>query len=270
MPSVTWNQKTWNREYPWGEAGEEWSKRWGGSLSQWRTCVWPRIASFLPADSLVEIAPGYGRWTQYLLPHCKSYTGVDLSEQCIYACRERFAGTDAVFVAGDGMSLPTVQDESVDLVFSFDSLVHCEDDVIAAYLRECARVLGADGVAFIHHSNLGRYRRSSDARDKFSGIAHFFPSRREALRRIGVARWDDSRGRSMTATRFAQLTTDAALACIGQEVIGWVSPLLIDCISVVARPGSRWDRPNVVVRNRNFHVAARSAAAAAHAFPQGR
>jgi hypothetical protein len=34
--------------------------------------------------------------------------------------------------------------------------------------------------------------------------------------------------------------------------------ILLDCISVVTRPQSRWDRPNRVMKNRLFRLEARS------------
>ena len=70
----------------------------------------------------------------------------------------------------------------------------------------------------------------------------------------------------MTAERFSALAGEAGLTCPGQEIIGWASPLLIDCMSTVTRPGSRWDRPPTRSRNRHFWTAALSARAAAHAF----
>jgi ubiquinone/menaquinone biosynthesis C-methylase UbiE len=272
MPTINWNEQTWDRTYPWPEDGEEWSRRWGGSLSQWRSCIWPRLAPFLPADSLLEIAPGRGRWTHYLLPNCGSYLGVDVAESCVRICQERFAGSGARFATGDGRSLPMAEDSSVDLVFSFDSLVHCEADVIDDYLGEISRILTADGVAFLHHSNLGRYHRTALARDVISAAtrpaARLLPSQRELLRRVAVGEWHNRRGRSMTAPKFAQMAADNGLACIGQEVIAWVSPLLlIDCISVVTPHRSRWERQNVVTSNRQFPAAARSAAAIARAYP---
>ena len=51
-----------------------------------------------------------------------------------------------------------VADRSVDFAFSFDSLVHADAEVLDAYAAELARTLAPDGVAFIHHSNLGAYR----------------------------------------------------------------------------------------------------------------
>src|SRR3954454_12840335 len=155
MPDVEANRLQWNESYRWPEGGDEWSKAWGGPDAQWHFTLWPRMRQFLPTGTLLEIAPGFGRWTAYLVDCCDRYVGVDLSSQGIDACRARFADVaKAEFNVNDGKSLPGVSDASVDFAFSFDSLVHVEDEVIDAYLVELTRVLRNDGVAFIHHSNL--------------------------------------------------------------------------------------------------------------------
>jgi hypothetical protein len=119
---------------------------------------------------------------------------------------------------------------------------------------------------FIHHSNLGVYHASAAVRDLFGHVFDAFSPTKAFMARIGLAGWHGCRSRSMTAARFAELARSAGLACIGQEVISWGSPLLIDCISVVTLPGSNWDRERVYARNRHFHTAARSSASCAKVF----
>ncbi|HEX6449003.1 MAG TPA: class I SAM-dependent methyltransferase [Trebonia sp.] len=267
MPSLAWNLDEWGSSYEWADAGEEWSVPWGGSEAEWQSCILPRVARFLPADSILEIAPGFGRWTERLIPSCNTYLGVDLAERCVTACAERFGNHEGVrFDVNDGRSLPMVPDGSTDLVFSFDSLVHVEDDIIGAYLKEFRRVLGKDGVAFIHHSNIGVYRAMNALRDGLAFIGNLWAPSKAVAGRVGLTPWDNQRGRSMTAERFVELSRDAGVACIGQEIINWSNPLLIDCISVVTQPGSKWERPNVRTTNRYFRTAARSSAAAARVF----
>lgn len=267
MPTVTWNKNEWDGGYDWPSSGDEWSVAWGGPHSQWITCIWPRVAEFLPASSVLEIAPGYGRWTQYLLPQSTSYAGVDLSAACVAACEKRFADqSHATFAVNDGKTLPMIGDESIDFIFSFDSLVHVEADVIGSYLREFSRVLRPDGVAFIHHSNAGIYSRSALLRDVLARATKSFWNPGDILNLAGITEWANARGRSMTAQHFAALAGEAGLPCTGQEIIGWGSPLLIDCISVVARPGSQWYRARPSVsKNRYFWAAALSARAATQA-----
>jgi len=270
MPTVSWSQRRWNDSRYWDLAadGETWSAHYGGSAAQWLTSIYPRLAPFLPARSIVEIAPGKGRWTQYLLPNCDSYLGVDVSQLCVTSCQERFANCDhARFAVNDGYSLPMVADGSADLVFSFDSLVHAEADVMARYLCEVSRILSrSSGVAFLHHSNLGIYRATAAVRDLAGAAAGLFRPTRAAMRRWGVYDWHSCRGRSETAALFARQAGSAGLTVTGQEVISWMSPLLTDCISVVTAPGSRWDREPVTARNRSFRVAARSSAAYARVY----
>src|SRR4051812_18318564 len=155
MPDVEANLRQWDSEYSWPDQGDEWSAAWGGVDAQWHSTLLPRVGTFLPAATILEIAPGFGRWTNYLLGACDRYVGVDLSPASIEACRERFAGVGhAEFHVNDGRSLDVVGDASVDFAFSFDSLVHVEEDAIAGYVDELARVLSPSGLAFIHHSNL--------------------------------------------------------------------------------------------------------------------
>src|SRR5439155_24508233 len=40
---------------------------------------------------ILEIAPGFGRWTHYLKDYCENLWIVDRSSECIEACRQRFA-----------------------------------------------------------------------------------------------------------------------------------------------------------------------------------
>lgn len=257
MPDVEANRREWDGDYAWPNGGDEWSVGWGGADAQWHSTLKPRLRRFLPAAAILEIAPGYGRWTRYLVDCCDRYVGVDLSSRAIEACRRRFADVDhAQFHVNDGSSLTGVDDASIDLAFSFDSLVHVEQDVIGAYLYELARVLTADGVAFLHHSNLAACRPV--ARPLRLAL-------RVAERALGreTAGFDHWRGATMSAQRLERLAEEAGLACIGQEVVNWLGGRLIDCISLVTVPGSRWQRPNAVVHNPYFMGEAASSARAA-------
>ena len=80
MPSIRENLHTWNIGYNWKNSGDEWSEVWGGPDMQWHGAILPRIHLFLPAKSILEIAPGFGRWTQFLKDHCESLSVLGLSE----------------------------------------------------------------------------------------------------------------------------------------------------------------------------------------------
>ena len=153
MPSIDANRNSWDKA--WGHDGDEWSQSWGSTESMWRGSIMPRIGRFLPAHSVLEIAPGRGRISEYLLPQCQQYVGVDLAAACVEACKTRFADVaHARFATTDGLTLTGVDDASVDFAFTWDSLVHADAEVLRSYLSELARVLRPGGAAFVHHSNL--------------------------------------------------------------------------------------------------------------------
>jgi SAM-dependent methyltransferase len=257
MPSVADNIRVWNTECDWRHGGDAWSWQFGGTEALWWFVLYPRIHRFLPATKILEIAPGYGRWTQFLKNHCQSMIAVDISENCIENCKNRFANDNYIeFHVNDGYSLAIVPDESIDFVFSFDSLVHAENDVMESYLIQLAKKLRPNGVGFIHHSNMGFYRKRLAILSAYRSLPAVFRKRilreehMERLLSINVGGW---RAPSMTGDLFCKYCKQAGLRCVSQELINWNNGrCLIDAISVIAKPGSRWDRENAYLENGRF------------------
>ena len=265
MGSIDENKNTWDSTYDWGAQGDEWSEPWGGVDMQWTGCLLPRVHAFVPVPTILEIAPGYGRWTQFLKEMCDRLIVVDLAEECIRACEQRFAFSDNIeYHVNDGKSLAMVPDGSVDLVFSFDSLVHAEAEVLDAYLAQIANKLTPNGVGFIHHSNVGEFKehfervkspRSPSPLDRLAHVRGLWRVKRMFDDNTPPEDTNDHwRAYSMTAAKFEELADKAGLQCLSQEIINWrTSPeVLIDCISTFTRKGSSWARPNQVLVNRGF------------------
>ncbi len=235
MPSIEENLAVWDGSYDWTQEGDEWSSGWGGSEAQWFGTLLPRLHAFIPAGTILEIAPGFGRWTNYLKDQCENLIVVDLAEKCIRACEKRFSSSSHItYHVNDGQSLDMIPDNSIDFVFSFDALVHVERDVMEAYLSQLANKLSPNGVGFIHHSNLGMYL------DELTG---------ELPPEIGHPHW---RGKSMSAKLFEEYCDQASLQCISQEMTHWASHQLIDAISVFTGRDSTWARPNRTLQNLEF------------------
>lgn len=222
MPTLATNKQHWDA-YDWPQGGDEWSEAWGGSEYVWTGVLLPRLLRFVPAGTILEIAPGYGRWTQYLKDLCERMIVVDLAAQCIDACQKRFAGASHLsYHVNDGLSLDCVPERSVDFAFSYDSLVHAEAPVLESYLRQLAGKLTSDGVGFIHHSNL-------------AAIVDVQPGEPPP-----DIHW---RAHDMSAERFVEACGAAGLQCIAQETVDWGGTARLDCFSVFTLPGSRFARP---------------------------
>ena len=231
MPLLSQNRAVWGNTWDWSRRGDEWSDGWGGVSYQWWTTLFPRIQGYVPAGRILEIAPGYGRWTHFLRDLCDELIIVDIAEAAIEYCRDRFAADDHVSsYVNDGTSLAMVEDESIDLLFSFDSLVHAELDVMTGYLSELARILAPNGVAFVHHSNMAAYTPGTyDANN---------------------IHW---RATTVSAASVEQLAEARGLSCVSQETVAWGNETLLnDCFSVITRAGSARDRENARVENLNF------------------
>ena len=254
MPTLDENIQNWSETWDWSTRGDEWSEWWGDTDAFWYGAVLPRIHALLPAGTILEIAPGFGRWTQYLKDACQQLVLVDLTEQCIANCRQRFAqATNIDYHVNDGRSLAMVDDQSVDFVFSFDSLVHADPDVIGGYLAQLAHKLKPDGIGFLHHSNAGSLK-------PLAALSRQVPNRLfESFVRRGLAvnltAWRDQ---NMTAALFRDQCRGAGLSCVAQELVSWqYGGYLIDCFSMFTPAGSHWDRPVQVVRNPMFVAEAR-------------
>ena len=251
MPTIEENRSLFGSTYDWPEAGEEWSTPWGNAHMQWYGCILPRISAFVPTDTILEVAPGYGRWTVFLKDLCKRLIIVDLSERCIDRCRQRFTDCSHIsYFVNDGKSLEMVADGSVDFIFSFDSLVHAEDAVLKAYAAEFAKKLRPNGAAFVHHSNAGEYLNRVKVQRQLSKI----PKLLHLLIRLGI--FDDVyqwRAKSMTAAKMAMFAEEHNLQCVSQELVTWYTTfVLIDCLSTLVPRESRWSRQNRILRNVGF------------------
>lgn len=231
MPDIDWNRAKWNDPQMWPDGGEVWSTHWGSSDIQWMAMIRPRIACGLPARSVVEIAPGHGRWTRFLLDQCETYAGFDLAERCTDYCRARFADLVARrpvrFETNDGTSLPGVPDGSVDFVFSFDSLVHVEQTTMEAYLSAIARALRPGGRAFLHHSNFAAIGPQSQG-------------------------WDHERGGTQSAEAVRVAAESSGLHVLVQEPVTWAHHAMIDCFTTVAKPDGRPLPSTMVIENPTF------------------
>ncbi len=156
LGSIAWNRAHWENA-EWGQNGNAWTfhaDACSTTYEAWKRSV---VTTFLDpylqdAQNVIEIAPGHGRWTEYMVGRAGSLTLVDLSASCIDVCRKRFAQhNEIVYLVNNGRSLP-VAEASTNLIWSFGSFVHIDERDTDAYLAEFARVLKPGGRFVIHHS----------------------------------------------------------------------------------------------------------------------
>ncbi|MGH7341600.1 MAG: class I SAM-dependent methyltransferase, partial [Candidatus Rokuibacteriota bacterium] len=105
-----------------------------------------------PEQTGLEIGPGGGRWTRYLLSFKTLYV-VDYHQELLDELRRHFSRPNLVAVKNNGSDFPGVPAHSVQYVFSFGTFVHLELDLISAYLESLRGILAPGANVVIQYSD---------------------------------------------------------------------------------------------------------------------
>lgn len=158
MPTINENIRMWNAEYSWNRHGDEWDDQAAfchQPYKKWKESI---VDIFINENindnsAVLEIAPGHGRWTEFIVKKAKRVILVDVSPKCIDYCKDRFSEfKNVTYCVNDGRRLHCVEDDSIDFAWSYDSFVHMERDVIESYFSEFSRILKPNSRAIIHHA----------------------------------------------------------------------------------------------------------------------
>ena len=106
-----------------------------------------------PQHTALEIGPGGGRWTRYMLGFKQIYV-VDYYAPLLDELRKNFKQKHIIPVKNHGTDFPGIPDQSVDFVFSFGTFVHLEPPIIEKYLQNLRRVIRPTANVVIHYSDM--------------------------------------------------------------------------------------------------------------------
>ncbi len=237
------NLRRWDQDHHWSEDGDEWkgqAESCGKPYAEWKqSLIEHLIFPYVTEETTVlEIAPGHGRWSESILSRCRQLILVDLSPNCILHCRKHFSGHGNVeYYLTNGTSLPPDASAAVDFVWSFDSFVHMSGSVIQAYLSEIERVLVPGGHAVIHHAG----RRHATLWLGF--LKSFGGAGRRAYRAIslGLDEMDDGWRSNVSHRVVARMVVEAGLE-VEKQINRWGPnrafgvPRYRDAITIIRKP----------------------------------
>jgi len=129
--------------------------RWGDpSAENDRLGNYRRIYTLLresigPDTCILEIGSYGGKWTEHM-KGARRIICVDLFDYCFEFLRQRLPEYPIEFYRTTGDELKGISSESVDLVFSTDSLVRAPKHAIRNYIGEMMRVLVPGGHVIVH------------------------------------------------------------------------------------------------------------------------
>jgi hypothetical protein len=100
----------------------------------------------------LEIGPGGGRWTRYLLGFRTLYV-VDYYQELLDELEKSISAANMIFVKNGGCDFPGIGPGTIDYAFSFGTFVHLDVDLIETYLRNLRFVLKPEANVVIHYSD---------------------------------------------------------------------------------------------------------------------
>lgn len=189
---------------------------------QFMHIFWGENSSFRPLfeqldlSTVIELACGHGRHAEHVLGNYAQAVSrmvcMDVNDSNIEFCKKRLQNwKDVDIIKNNGVGYRPMGDNSVTSIFCYDAMVHFHKDVVGAYLKDTYRVLKPGGRALYHHSNYSENPNTSFGQNPH---ARAF----------------------MTQELFRQLSGQASLTILHQEVITWGNVKDIDCVTLLEKP----------------------------------
>jgi len=136
--------------YGWGDPEDVEAKNVPGMvLGNYRKIKDEFLVPNIKGKTVLDIGCFDGKWTNYM-GDAGRVICADLDPKGFEEIKSRLAWSTLEFYHCNGYLLDGIPDASVDFVFSMDSLVRSEWDVISSYIKEIARVLAPSGKVCVH------------------------------------------------------------------------------------------------------------------------
>lgn len=114
------------------------------------------ILPLVAGKDVLDIASGEGYGSNILAAKAASVTGVDINDELVAHATATYGKTNLNFKTGNVVSIP-LENVSVDVVVSFETLEHVSEQEQQRFLREITRVLKKDGILIISTPNKENY-----------------------------------------------------------------------------------------------------------------
>lgn len=110
-------------------------------------------SQFVRDKVVLDIACGSGYGTDLLLmAGAKRIFGIDISKEAVDYCREKYKNKNIEFMAGSVTNIP-MEDNSVDVLVSFETIEHVNEEDQIKFLEETKRILKPEGLFVVSTPN---------------------------------------------------------------------------------------------------------------------
>lgn len=201
---------SWEKYYP---EAELWSDM------QFNKYIFPLLEKYndldIKSSTVLDFACGHGRIADKVKKLYKRVICSDISKDAINFCKERFKNDDNVNYLVNESNKIDLKDNSCNLIYSWDAMVHFSYKLLDIYTDEFYRILNKNGYAIIHHSNLVNAKDITLKSDI----------------------WHDNIGSrsNVSAEDYAYIAKKHNFKLVEQMVIDWGGIKDLDCITVLKK-----------------------------------
>ena len=149
-------------DLPW--TGERYVPQLGGAIKVEHLHRYALACELGKGKRVLDIASGEGYGSEMLSKTAKSVVGIDIDTPSIAHAQSKYKRTNLSFIRGSCTQIP-LQDSSVDVVASFETIEHIEDH--EKMLAEIKRVLTAEGILIISSPEKHEYTEVPDHHNYF-------------------------------------------------------------------------------------------------------
>ncbi len=128
-----------------------------------------RYVSVLPlvkGKVVVDIASGEGYGTNILAEEATTITGLDISREAVENASKKYVRSNLKYAVGDVAKIP-LEDSSVDVIVSFETIEHVDEDKQKKFLKEAKRILKDDGLLVVSTPNKELYSDKYNYHNEF-------------------------------------------------------------------------------------------------------
>jgi GT2 family glycosyltransferase/ubiquinone/menaquinone biosynthesis C-methylase UbiE len=106
------------------------------------------VINLVKGKVVIDAASGEGYGTNILAQHADFVYGIDISKEVIEHAKKTYTKENLEFITASISRLP-IQDKSIDVFVSFETIEHVDADTQVQFLKEIKRVLKEDGILII-------------------------------------------------------------------------------------------------------------------------
>jgi SAM-dependent methyltransferase len=112
---------------------------------------------FCEGRKVLDIASGEGYGSHFLSQNAQAVVGVDISQESVDHASSRYRRENLTYMVGEAGNIPIEVDHSFDVVVSFETIEHIDEEQQRAFLAEVKRLLAPKGVFIVSTPNKALY-----------------------------------------------------------------------------------------------------------------